>query len=599
MRKTTLSLSVLFALVAGTLVGCDVTSKKVDGKEVIFTLGDKAITAQDILGFDDNVNKTAYNFFDTDEGVQAVYDAIYSAMAQNNVKITDTMKAAVQEKMDNWDDEVASYADTNGVTSTVAEKTLLEEKGFEKRSELEQSYFVEEQIAELQTKYKTDRKEPTEETADGSTMLERYVRDTSPMIVKHVLVKIADAKGLGSKGTISAGEIDKLSISMQRLALGKESRNTFKNVAQEESDDSTASKGGNLGIMDTYTSYVKEFKLGLYVNEIISHDTEGYDALDTLGLKNFEEELFGENGIYPNKEVKTLNVPVLASVLNYLQDNLAEKEQAQNGHTKKAEYDQQLYPVNVIFNRFLNTPAIKYLTSNVADESGNLKEIKEILRICFPTSEGENSTSDAEIATLAQQIMEDSFYKSFKAENENTDDNHVVLDDNGKKLVFVKSEYGFHFLSVTWSALEHQADTGLSDAVKYFMYNTANVKSGWTTYVNTTAFDYGYTSTSTGKNARRNEIDERVMNYIKGGFESVSPDDCLYNHEIFNYYLAKAKADNSITVSAKLEKAVKDMIDNENASFLSKIEEAQSDSWTSYVRKVQRNQEMYNLLYRV
>ena len=124
MRKTALSLSLLFALLASCMVGCgDVKSKKVDGKEVLFKVGETNIFVEDILGFDSTEN--VYDFLGTTEGAEAVYEAVYKALAQKNVEITSAIDAAVEERLEDWDDEVASYASTNGVTTRNAEKAKL------------------------------------------------------------------------------------------------------------------------------------------------------------------------------------------------------------------------------------------------------------------------------------------------------------------------------------------------------------------------------------------------------------------------------------------------------------------------------------------
>lgn len=594
MRKTALSLSLLFALLASCMVGCgDVKSKKVDGKEVLFKVGETNIFVEDILGFDSTEN--VYDFLSTTEGAEAVYEAVYKALAQKNVEITSAIDAAVEERLEDWDDEVASYASTNGVTTRNAEKAKLETLGFETREELEASYYLDEQKEELASKFKSDHIEPSLTAADGSTLLEQYVKETSPMIVKHVLVKISDSNGLHSKAAITSTEVDKLTVVMQRLGLGEASRNTFKNVAIEESDDSTSTYGGNLGIMDTYTSFVQEFKLGLYVSELVQNkDNASYDANNTFGANDFEEELFGADGIYPNHTVESINLAVVGSVLAYVHEDEAIDEQKANGHNKKAEYDAQLYPRNIIFNKYFNYPGIKYIKldlpeSTSADLTAVKAEIKALLQEVYPHAT--SATLDAK----TNEVVSSDFFQQLLSADQKVNSDKIVVDGAGNPIVIAKSQYGFHFLSITWSALDYEAATGSvpSNAVKYFMYGK-NASSLSGTYVKDSEFNFGYSTTTVGQNTRKSEIEGRVTNFAKGGFESISPEDSLYEYEIFNYYLGISEID---IPNEKLEKAVTDYIDLQVSYKAAKIDEAQHNSWEGYIESIKANQEIRDLLY--
>ncbi len=593
MRKTALSLSLLFALLAGCMVGCnDVKSKKVDGKEVLFTVGDTNIFADDILGFEDQ--KATYDFLGTDEGVKAVYEAVYKALAQKNVEITSSIEAAVKEKMDDWDTAVATYASENGVTTRNAEKTKLDELGMADRNELEQSYYLEEQKDELASKFKSDHTEPKTDSANGSTLLEKYVKNTSPMIVKHILAKVADNKGLTSKATTTSAEVDKISIVMQRLALGKASRNKFKNIALEESEDGSATNGGHLGIMDTYTSFVKEFKLGLYVSEMIqNHTNADYDKEDTLGMKDYAADLFtGTNAIYPGYEagVKTIDVASIASVLAYTYEDEAKDEQIAAGNTDKADYDAELYPRNVIFNKYFNYPGIQYMKINTSNPVTVRTNIENVLKEVYP------SDTAIKIAAKADAVIASNFYQQLSVtSNQNTNASGYVVDENSNPVVVAKSEFGIHFLSITWSSLDTAAATGTNapDSVKYFMYGT-NASGLTNTYVTTSSYNFGYSTETVAKNTRKTEIETRITTYAKGGFESLSASDELYDYEIFNYYLGTS----GVTIpNASLEKAVKDYIEMQTSYKLAKIDEAQSNSWADYIESIRANQEMHDLLY--
>lgn len=578
MKKTALSLSLLFSLLAGSVVGCDVKKKKDDGKQVLFTVDGTNICADDLLGFDGN-SKMSYDFLSTDEGVDAVYEAVYKAIAQKNVEVTSAIEGAVDEKMDEWDDEVESYASSNGVTKTNAKKTKLEQLGFENEDELRTSYLIEELEDELAKVYQNSHMEPTKNNYDGKSMVERYVANTSPMIVRHILSNISDSATVYNKAAVTESEVDHFISIMSRLALGKSARNSFKNIAYEESDDGSASKGGNLGIVDTYTSFVPEFKLGLYVNEVIqNHANASYAGLEKFGMSEYADDLFGTNGVYADYKVSTINVLTIGSVLAYVKDDVAADEQKAAGFTKTADYDKDLYPRNIIYNHYLNTNVIRYLTvnSNAAE-----LEIALLLKEVYPHA------SLDEIAAKTLEVMNSNYYKALLKTEELSLKDNLVVDENGNVVVVAKSTYGFHFITKTYSSLDKEAN----EAVKYFQYNDTSIEG---TYVKNTDYDFGYSTSTVGRNTRKSEIEGRVLNYIKGGFESLSTEDDLYEYEIFNYYLGL----NTVTFQNEtLKNAINDKIKVANDLKAHAIAEAKTSEWSSYIEKIHATNEAHDLFY--
>ena len=596
MKKTALSLSLMLVLLTGAMVGCnDVKSAKLDGDDVIFKVGETQVTAADILGFKDTVNSD-YTFLETSEGANAVYQSIYKTLAQKYVEVTSAIEGAVKEKMDDWEDEVANYANSNGVTTRNATKTLLEQKGFETEAELEASYLLEEQKEELASMYLNSNNEPVVTAANGKTNLERYVSATSPMVVKQILVMLSDSNNLANKGSVVSDEVDKLTSVFKRLALSGSSTNSFKNIAYEESGDGSATYGGNLGIMDTYTAFVSEFKLGLYVSEIIQNKDNwktSFDANDTLGAQEFEEELFGANGIYAGYTAPVLNIAAVASALAFAQDDLNVAAQTAAGHSKETEYDAQLYPRNVIYNKYFNYPGIQYLKLDFT----NIDDELEVL-----VGEMYDTDDAAFIADKVTAIKNSDFYNGLEnAEYNKVNDDKLIVDADNNPLVLVKSNYGVHILSITWSALDHNNGTGTtaSDAVQYLMYgsNSSNV-TVTPTYVKNTEFNFGYNNATAGQNARKNEISGRIQNFLKGGYSSVSTSEALYDYEIYQYYFAQAKAAGDISITnAKIESRINDMINLTTLSQQQKIDKSISDTWEAYIKSIEANLEMRDLMY--
>ena len=596
MKKTALSLSLMLVLLTGAMVGCNNVKKaKLDGDDVIFKVGETQVTAADILGFKDSTNSD-YTFLETSEGANAVYESVYKTLAQKYVEVTSAIEGAVKEKMDDWNDEVANYANSNGVTTRNATKTLLEQKGFETEAELEASYLLEEQKEELASMFANSNKEPVVTAATGKTTLERYVNATSPMIVKQILVMLGDSSTLANKAAIVADEVDDITSVFKRLALSGSSTNSFKNIAYEESDDGSATYGGNLGIMDTYTAFVSEFKLGLYVSEIIQNKDNwkgSFDANDTLGAVEFEEELFGANGVYAGYTAPTVNIASVASALAYCENDLNVAAQTAANHNKEEDYDAQLYPRNVLFNKYFNFPGIQYLKLDFSNIDAELSALVGEMY----------DTDDATfIADKVAAIKESDFYNGLEnAEYNKINADKLIVDADNNPLVLVKSTYGLHVLSITWSALDHAngAGTTASDAVQYFMYgNNASAVTVSPTYVKAAEFNFGYTNTTVAQNARKTEVSNRVENYLKGGYSSVAASETLYDYEIYQYYYAQAKAAGDITITnAKIEERISDMINITNLSQQQKISRSVSETWDAYIKSIEANLEMRELMY--
>ena len=547
MNKKTLSLSLMVLLGATCLSSCaDIKTKKEDGKDVLFSVGGQNVYAEDILGFDDTTS--IYTFLKTDAGKKAVYNAVEKAVVQANYPVTDDIIQSVESsEMVEWDEKVKEYVESYGVTTRKAEQTLLEEAGFEDKDELYDSYVLARQKEKLWEEFEDEVTQPLVTSAKNDSLLEEYVSNTAPMIVKHILVKTNDSN-VRTKSTITEDQADKLGTVLSRLKVSNSDttgRNSFVNIASEDSDDTSSKNGGNLGIMDTYTSFVSEFKLGLYVAEAKRY----YDAGETKNLKvlgineEIKERLFGADGVYANYNIRTVALDTLGEELIEKADDLAEDKQKEG--LNKDEYDVQLYPRNQLFNEYLNFPGVSYLKANSTD----------------------------------------------------TD---YIKDENGNPVVMVRSSYGIHFLSVTWSALDHDTISSTDETVKvkdnvqYFMFGKkADVKLE-TKYTTDNRYNVGYANNSDGEEAREDEIESRVSNYIKGGYGSISANANLYDFRVFQYYLEKA----NIEIENKTLKSAIDDYMNLTINYAEdSIALEQEKTWDSYIKKINSSYEMHDLYY--
>lgn len=546
MKKSAISLSLLLLLGATTLTACnsgDVKPLVIDGKDVLFSYGDKNFTADDLLG---NEGSYTYSFLKSEEGARELYNAIEKAIIQQEVEVDDNIKNAVAFKMDEWKEKVSTYATENGLTERMAEKALLAQEGFETRKDLEDSYILAEQKTQLNKNYQANNLEP--KVKDGkidineASLLKDYVSNATPMIMKHVLVKTADTGNVFAQANITEQESIKLGTVVKRLALGNKTSNSFAEVAVDESDDGSAKNGGNLGIVDEYTSFVNEFKLGVYssiaYNAKASGDTEKYNQV--VSSLSLDKTMFEADGIY-----ETVDYIVVEDVVKDLIDNA----HSVGNQVPGKDEDYSRFPRNIAFNKYFNFSGFKYLKVNdktALAGSGNENDVR-------------------------------------------TNDQGFVVDENNNPIVVTRSEYGIHFISVTWSSLDHT----LEDSVEYFMtnLNLDGIENG---YYKNPLFNKGYTeSVATLEKNRKTEIEGRVTNFLQGGYaSSVSADEQIMAYKMFKAYQSKVNVNDE-----EIAKAVNDYVDLKLAAHATKVNNAIESTLDTYIRKVEADISLHEEIY--
>jgi|GEM_PF-6020493 hypothetical protein len=546
MKKTALSLTLLFLVSAAAISGCSsgLPGKQENGKDVLFSIDGTSYYADDILGLDAGSAYT-YNFLESTVGVAALYDAVKKAVVESAMPVNQNIQNAADLAYEKWEDEVDTYAESNSISVRDARRIKLESSGYETVEELKADLLFAERSTALTTSFKNSRTEPKLENrpeSDPTTMLEKYVSNAAPMVVSHVLATIGDRANEYTKANITENEAIDLATIVRRLALGKASGNSFSQVAGQLSGDTgSATKGGMLGIMDSYSAYVNEFKLGLYVYEAVQKQDNvvAQATLSTkLGLSSAVDTLlFGDEGIYKDYVIETIDVATLYSELH---DKAADK----GVQTDPEKDDTTLYPRNVFYNANLNTGRLQFLTL-AADADTTL----------FPLAD------------------------------RSTNSNNIVVDANGNPIAVLKSTYGVHFLSLNFSSL------GLSeiDAAKYFMHLSSAASGLTDTYVKNPIYT-GYTTLELAQRARKTEIENRITNYIKGGYSSqVSASDAYYDYELFNYYYGLG----NVTIpNAAVNEAIQTYLSLKYSTLNTDIEKAKTSEWNSYIRKIQFENEM-------
>lgn len=409
MKKSKLSLGLVSCLLSvGTLAGCDTLKSSNDGVLLSYTVdgveGVQKITADEILG----------DYYNDSTKYQAIYDTIYSVVAKNYFSKERTpttyegtpvpLGASQMErividaraKVDDDIDTAKTNADANNTKYKKEFEAILESKGVKSEEELLEKYIEELQKETFENnfyKYQVEEmKNAGNEATDISVKVENaksiavnslvdgsevfkwngYFVDQLPYHMSHILVKLADSSDTNYyNGTISEENAIRLADVVNTLS----DKNTkFAKTAMTYNEDpGSQKKEGDLGIMDLDTSFINEFKLGIYAYELF------YGENKTDAAKSNIKVTTGPGSVESNYKstVKTLfdldnedDIPTVElSVFNELKS--VAKETSDNNKKPVIENATLVYPRNIIYNKYLNRHAVFFIEDATATGTDN------------------------------------------------------------------------------------------------------------------------------------------------------------------------------------------------------------------------------------
>lgn len=203
-------------------------SKKVGNQDVVFSISDKNVTADDL-----------YNtmFSASNGGIAAIYQQIEREVINQSVETTEDITAEAQIQADYV---ISQYKSQYGDSYTEYLNRELVAMGYDSADDLI-NYFI--------TYYKSQDflKNYINEHLDE--YVSSYIEEKNPCIVSHILIKMEDPENPTEEEKAKMEEVDAL------LKSGKD----FGEIAYEHSDDGSASNNGVLGFADSSTSFVASF----------------------------------------------------------------------------------------------------------------------------------------------------------------------------------------------------------------------------------------------------------------------------------------------------------------------------------------------------
>ncbi len=331
---------------------------------------------------DFTTNDLLINYFENNTAsTQDLYNIVYEAMLKKYYedRPTDlaTLETEANTKVNEKKDEAQKNADTNQTSyddewNSILDTELSDFKD-EKRTEeaLYNKYLVEAMKTDIGDQfYNTFKEWNQDKIAEGDQTLQDkynilfgengYLEKRIPYHVSHILVNVDAASNTIYNGEISEDDAKQIYNVLEPLAHGDSS---FGTVAEDHSDDTSADSFGNLGIMDKSTSFVNEFKLGIYIYDTLFNTDEqisGNAAADPFDLGDSENRQFFEDlgiNFIPYEAVTMLN-----DVSGETTDS--SNHQVNNGN---AAY----YPRNIIFNTYFNNHNISFITKEGMSIAGS------------------------------------------------------------------------------------------------------------------------------------------------------------------------------------------------------------------------------------
>lgn len=182
-------------------------------------------------------DKAYEDLMKTSDGKNAVFNYIVEEIISANYPVTDAMTTDADLKVQQLENSYTSYY---GADASTYLNQALQQNGFENLDAYRKSVILGYQMREFLNDYINQNMD---------TLFEDYYNTCSPRYVSHILVLMNDSNNP------TAEELEKVDTIKKALADGQD----FASVARAYSDDSTASKGGALGLCDKNTSFVPEF----------------------------------------------------------------------------------------------------------------------------------------------------------------------------------------------------------------------------------------------------------------------------------------------------------------------------------------------------
>lgn len=472
--------------------------------------------------------------------------------AENNVK------SAKSDARDN--------AKTNGTSYDEEWESYLTSQGVEDEDELLELFIYNLEKEEIEDWYANENEEALKAeyigVNDEGAEVESSTSSGFPYHIRHILVSVSGDATDYTRSTISSTEAKKLSTIVKEFAEGIIS---FGQIAYTSSDDdSSAQNYGDVGIMDLTTSFVNEFKLGIYAFDgVLSRSAENRDSVITNGL-----------GISDDFDNSTVEETVEDIGLTYVPydafaalGTYAEEERDSKGMLVNDGYAAS-YPRNIYWNKYINLHNPFVISNNDLN---------------VDAVDGQGSTTYLSV-TDAQPGHSGWRYVEGVCNNSNQ---RVLTDEQGRVIIGVRSEHGVHFMVMQKSIYEFTTGGEDTENVSLSEYYTTAVPSDsdYPVYVDSngvstpkiTYVNYLNTSDQSVLKQRATEVKDKIESF-----------DSTYEYRLYEYFVSKNTIQFNDTNGVNLGEEIQKMIDAKREYNNWSAKNTLNDSWVAYLEMVQR-----------
>ena len=264
-----------------------------DGQAVVYTVDD------DTYYFADDLYNDLYDMY----GMNDVWMSFYKSVVRNGVETTDTLN--------NYASYLAQYYLSNGDTSSI--DSSLKSYGYSGGIDDLTAYFLDQsKVTQLLSDWLI---------AHYDEYVAPVVETSNPKKISQILIKVADVtetENADGTTTHTANPTEDEQKKLDDVLAALESGEDFADVAEEYSDDSSASNGGLLGIVTTESveNYVTEFKdecLAIQPGETSEVITTSYGYHIIKCEEPAQDELTSDTSfiseikeVYPNVELQCI-----------------------------------------------------------------------------------------------------------------------------------------------------------------------------------------------------------------------------------------------------------------------------------------------------
>lgn len=479
-RKKSICLAIA-ALSAVSLSGCSSVTSNSEGYILTYTYNGKelSISTREIIDryLNENRNDHAAAFYNAlnevvirrafeEDGPLASFKSTVDNNATNDVNYA---KDQADEDGTSWSDYLDGQITDDSLTTEEKEQEFFLQKQYERMKTT-----VEEQYFENFSDYQKDSSDSTADLQDEYNLLygtNGYIQNKVPYHIRHILVQVDASQDYGySRGHISSDDAHQIYQVVTALANGTSFADTANLYTDDtgNEDSSTGTLNGGEYIMDSSTSFVNEFKLGIYTYDLLLSDN-GYES-DT----NYETKL---DNLHIPGSVKDTLTDFGVNWIPY--DIILELERVKDQTTANGvtvnDNDEDYYPRNIYFNKYFQNRNVAFITDEALltdNQLGYTNDYSSFAGDNWTTVGMDKRNDKVSGNTVYSDVNEEGHYitsgvQSTNLDNEQKDNfqeitingvtKNVLCDQNGNPIMVVRnqeSSSGIHFIVIERSAFD-------------------------------------------------------------------------------------------------------------------------------------------------